>query len=211
MLETKLDVKKTALLLIDMQNDLIKAKEEPHSAVARMCEAKGMIDNTARVIDTARKAGIPVIYVGHVFRKDGAGVVSTITDEMLQGLMPPPKPRMIEGTAGANFVDEIKPASEDHIIHKRRSNAFFNTDLELMLRSRGIDTLIMAGAVTDKCIANSVRGARERDFSTIVLSDCCACMMPETDEYFMKKVFAGEGRVRTSKEVIAAINRTDKS
>ena len=205
MLETKIDVKKTALLVIDMQNDLIKAKEEPYSDVAKMVESKGAITNTAKVIAAARKAGMPVVFIGHVVRKDCADVVPTITDEMLQGLAPPSREVLVEGTAGAEVVDELRPAIGDHVIHKRRSNAFYNTDLELMLRSRGIDIVIITGAVTNGCVAATVRGARERDLHVIVLSDCCVARFPEDDDYFLKRDYPRLGRVRTSDEIIAAM------
>ena len=205
MLETKIDVEKTALLVIDMQNDLVKEKEEPYNLTTLMAEGLGAIDNTAKVIAAARQVGIPIIYVCHVHRKDNADVVPTITDVMLQGLMPPPREAFVEGTPGAAIVDELAPASEDHIIHKRRSNAFYNSDLELMLRARSIDTVIISGAVTNGCIANTVRGARERDLHVIVLSDCCVTSEPEAQQYFMENVFPRAGRVRTSDEVLAAI------
>ena len=210
MLETKIDVKKTALLVIDMQNDLVNVKEEPFTGVTKMVESKGVIGNIAKVITAARRAQMPLIFIGHVHREDNADVVPSITDMMLQA--PPPSPgetprvRMVEGTPGAQVVDELKPVSGDHVIWKRRSNAFYNSDLELMLRSRGVDTVIISGVVTNGCVANTVRGARERDLHVIVLSDCCATMMPEDDEYFIKKVFSSAGRVRTSDEMVTVIS-----
>ena len=146
------------------------------------------------------------MFIGHVHRQDNADVVPTVTDLMLQGLVPPPRVAMVEGTPGAQFVDEIKPTPEDHIIWKRRSNAFYNSDLELMLRSQRIDTVILAGAVTNGCVANTVRGAQERNLRVIILSDCCAAMMPEDDEYFITKVFPRAGRVRTSDEMVTVIS-----
>jgi len=206
MLETKIDKKKTALLVIDMQNDLIKAREEPFNGVAKMVASKGAIGNTARVIAAARKAGMPVLYAGHVHRKDNADVFVTTTDFMLQGLVPPPREAMVEGTAGAQIVDELKPAPGEHVIWKRRSNAFYGSDLELVLRGLGVDTVILTGVVTNGCIANTARGAQERNFHVIILGDCCATMMPEDDEYFMTKVFPAAGRVRTSGEMVAVIS-----
>ncbi len=204
MLETKIDVKKTALIVYDMQNDLIKAKEEePFSGVTKMVESKRVITNTAKVIAAARKVGMPVMFICHVHREDNTDLVPTIVDE--QGLPPSLIGRLVEGTTGAEVVDELKPAPGDYIIHKRRSNAFYNTDLELMLRSRGIETVIITGVVTNGCVGNTVRGARERDLHVIVLSDCCASMMPEDDEYFIKRHFNRVGRVRTSDEIIAAM------
>lgn len=205
MLETKIDIQKTALLIIDVQNDLVKAKEEPFNAVSKMAESKGMISNIAKVIATARKVGMPIVFIGHIHRADNTDVVPTITDLMLQGLAPPPRIAMIEGTPGAQVVNELKPAPGDHVIWKRRSNAFYNSDLELVLRAWGINAVIITGAVTNGCVANTARGARERDLNVIILSDCVACIIPEDDEYFLKIVFPREGRVRTSDEILQAI------
>jgi len=205
MLGTKIDTKKTAVLIIDMQNDLLKAKAEPFNMLGKMAQTKGIINNTARVIAKARQAGMPAIFIRNVHKKGNTDVVPSVTDLMLSGLMGPPAELMIEGTPGADIVDELKPNPGDHVINKRRSSAFHATDLELILRSWGIDTLIMTGIVTDGCVANTVRGARERDFHVIVLSDCCATMMPEDDDYFMKKVFPKSGRVRTADEIISSI------
>jgi len=115
---------------------------------------------------------------------------------------------MVEGTPGAQIVDEIKPEPGDHVIWKRRSNASYCTDLELMLRVPAIDTVIIVGAVTNGCVANTSRGARERDLNVIVLSDCIATMNPEDDEYFIKQVFPREGRARTSDEIVSVLQNS---
>ena len=205
-METKIDIKKTALLIIDMQNDLIKAKEEPFNGVTKMSESKKAISNTARVIAAARQVAMPVIFCGHVCRKDGADIVPTITDEMLQGLAPPPRERMVEGTSGADFVDELKPQPGDYVVSKRRGNAFYNTELELLLRSRGVDTLICCGAVTNGCVLATVIGARERDFHTIILSDCCVAMTKAVHDWPMENIFPRSGRVRTSDEMVTVLS-----
>jgi nicotinamidase-related amidase len=207
MLETRIDAGKTALLLIDMQSDILKADVEPYSQVTGMVEAKGVIGNTARVLAAARKAGMPLIFTNHIHRRDNIDQVPTITDVMLQGeVAPPTKERLVEGIPGAQVIDELKPSPGEHVIWKRRSNAFYNSDLELMLRCQGIDTVILVGAVTDGCVVNTARGARERDLHVIVLSDCCACRGWEDDDYLMKNAFPKMGRVRTADEMIAAIS-----
>jgi ureidoacrylate peracid hydrolase len=215
MLETRIDVRKTAVLVIDVQNDLVKAREEPFKSVAQMVESKKMVSNIAKLISAARKAGMPVVYSGHVRRVDSTDVIPTITDLMIKGilppwLLPPPTVPMIEGTTGARIVSELQPAPGDHVIWKRRSNAFYNTDLESMLRAWGIDTVIITGLVTNRCVANTARGARERDFHFIILSDCVACGTTEDDEYFLKRDFPLEGRVRTSAGIIQTIAQASR-
>jgi len=151
---------------------------------------------------------MPVIFIRLVHLKDRADVVPTITDEMLLGPLPPiSKSRLVEGTVDAEFVDELNPAEGDPVICKRKPNAFYQTDLELILRSLKIDTVVLTGVITDGCVANTARGARERDFYVIVLSDCCTTMELKDHEYFIKRVFPRRecGRVRTSDEIVAAM------
>lgn len=207
MLETKFDLKRAALLIIDMQNDLIRSEKEPFKNVTNMGKVKGIIHNTAKVAAAARKFGIPVVYACHVHKRDRSDVIPNLTDLMLQGIPFLPGDAVIEGTAGAQIVNELAPAPGEHVVWKRRANAFYNSDLELILRSRGIDTVIMGGVVTDGCVANTVRGARERDLHVIVLSDCCATMMPEDDDYYLKKVFPKIARVRTAEEITAVLSK----
>jgi len=71
---------------------------------------------------------------------------------------------------------------------------------------RGIDTVIITGVATNGYVANAVREARERDLHVIVLSDCCVCMIPDDDEFFIKKVFPRAGRIRTSDETVTVIS-----
>jgi len=205
MLETKIDPRKTALLVIDMQNDLVKVEEEPFAELYKMVQSNRIIENMDKVIRAARKVEMPVVFLKHVLREDYRDVVPSITDVMLRGEAPPPRKAMIEGTPGAEVVDELKPAPGDYVIAKRRGNGFYNTELELILRSRGVDTLILGGVVTNGCILATVQGARERDFHTIVVNDCCAGTTQEGHDWPMQNLFSRSGRVRTSDEVVVAL------
>lgn len=207
MQEIKIDVTKTALLIVDMQNGYVSVnvlKEKPvdpiGKALTELAKEKGIISNTAKVIAAARKVGMPIIFTKAVHRKDRADVFPTICDEDFRRTL------LIEGTLGAEVTDELKPAPEDFIICKRKRNAFYNTDLETILRSQGLDTVIITGVVTSACVANTVRGAEERNFHVIVLSDCCTARTAEEDEYFIKRVFPREGLVRTSDEMVKVIS-----
>lgn len=205
--ETKIDVSKTALLIIDMQKDYFKpGEEQPFKPLVEMVASKGIINNITKVIAAARRIAIPIVFTTHVTRKDKADLVPSITDAIPQRDARQIRDLVIEGTPGADVVDELKPAPDDIIIKKRRGNAFYNTDLEAILRKRGIDTVIATGVQTDACVVSTVRGAQEQNFHVIVLSDCCATRRPlEQDEYFNKKIFPLVGRVRTSNEIIAAM------
>lgn len=204
MLETKIDLKKTALLVVDMQNDLVKVKEGPGGELSQMIESNQVVENIAKVVAAARKAGMPIAFIAHIGREDGADMVPTITDVMLEGTAQKWS-GCVEGTPGADFVDELRPMPGDYVVKKRKGNAFYASDLELLLRNRGVDTVIITGVVTNGCIQATVRGARERDFHVIVLSNCCAASSQELHDYPMKNAFPNSGRVRTSDEMVVAI------
>jgi nicotinamidase-related amidase len=211
MAETKIERKKTAFLVIDMQSDLVKDEAGPFAEVVKRVRANRAIENTARVLRAGREAKIPVFHIKTVHRADGADMWPGVTtDYVLEGVIPASvleemAKRMVEGTSGADFVDELKPVLGEYVIAKRRSSAFYGTDLEMLLRCHGVNTLIFAGVVTSGCVEATAHGAYDRDFNVIILSDCCADMTDEAHEYTMRLAFKMIARVRTSKEVIAAL------
>jgi len=199
-IETEIDVNKTGLMVIDMQNIFVKAKEGLFADFSKQMKSNSIVENTVKVVEAARKVKMPIINVMFARRRGLMDVVYTIKDIKRS------KQRsvLVEGMWEAEVIDELKPSIEDYVIVKRRNNAFYSTDLELLLRSRGIDTLIVAGVMTNSCVNDTVIGARERDFHVIVLSDCCATILKEKHDYWIKNVFPSRGSVRTSREIIEA-------
>ena len=206
MKETQMDIARTALLVIDMQNDLINSSTGPYAELTKLARSRGIIDNTARVIAAARRGCVPVIYSGHVHKPDGSDIVPTIADEVApwsksQG----PVKHLIEGTRGADFIDQLKPAPGEHVIWKYRSDAFFATNLELILRSRSRDTVIITGVVTNGCIAATIQGARHRDLNIIIVEDCLGAIPQESHDYFIKNAFPRIAQIRSTDEIVAAL------
>ncbi len=205
MSEVKIDPEQTALLLIDMQNDALHEKGKFAASgigVWKFAEEAGTIRNTRKMVDIAKENGIPVIYVKMVFRPDYAdmGLVQfslcTIGKMLKEGEV------FKEGTWGAEYVDELKPNAGDYIVVKRRMNAFYNTDLETLLRGLWRTTLIICGVVTNFCVEATVRSAVDRDFDAIVLSDCTASESKEMQDFPMKAIFPMIGAVVTSEELV---------
>ena len=100
------------------------------------------------------------------------------------------------------MIPEIEPQEGDYIITKHRWNSFHDTCLDLSLRTAGIDTIIMAGGATQVGIASTAYGARDRDYSQIILSDACRSNLEGVNEYFMTEIFPKFARVRTVEQVI---------
>lgn len=196
-MENIIDPEKTALVLIDLQKDIVE----------RYDPEKRVVKKAAQMVQGARGAGIPVIFVKVVRRYDYADVVNLVTDIVLRGESPPAREVvwLREGTEGAELDEDLKPAPEDYIVVKRRVSAFYNTPLETYLRTLGVDTLLVGGIATNWGVESTVRDARDRDLNTIVLSDCCAGMTQEAHDYPLRNIFPTTSRVMTSEEALALI------
>ena len=201
MAETKIDPKKTALLVIDMQKHFLNGKQDFFKGLYQQVIENKVIENTLNVLDQARKAKLPVLHIITGHKADRSDVVPTITDMSVAGKLP----HLVENTPAAEIVDELKPLPDEAVVFKRRHGAFYQTDLELLLRTSSVDTLLFAGVLTDACVATTVTESRMRDYHVIVISDCCASSTRERHTYFIKNMFPRHGRVRTSTEIVAAL------
>jgi nicotinamidase-related amidase len=144
---------KAAIVVIDMINDFITGKLKCSRAV-------NIIPNIQRLLDFARKKGIPVIYAcdSHVANID--------REFDLWG------PHAVVGTSGSEIIPEIKPREGDYVVAKRRYSAFFGTDLDLLLSELAANTLILTGVSTDVCVQNTAADAFFRGYKIIVPEDC---------------------------------------
>src|SRR5215204_4487829 len=160
----RIDPSKTAMIVVDMQNDFVAAGAPLESAAGR-----AMVPNLQRALACCREQGIPVIYTAHVHRADGC-------DLGLLGHAPPIARRdaLVAGSAGAAIFPEIAPRADEIVITKHRYSAFYGTDLEIILRGLGVTTVVIAGVTTENCFHATARDAFFRDYQVIVLSDATA-------------------------------------
>jgi len=149
------------MLVIDMQCDFV----DDDAPIA--CKgAKDLVPRILALKRTARAAGIPVIYTkeAHRSQKIDFGL------ELEYGEIE----HCVEGTRGVEIIDELRPEDCDHVIVKRRYSAFFATDLDLLLRVLGIDTLILTGVATDVCVRATAQDALQLDYRVFVPPECVA-------------------------------------
>jgi len=200
----KLDPARTALLFFDMLNGHIK-KNDPKTDA----RYKPVIPAAVRLLNEARRHGMMVAYAAANHRADNLTSAHTVRDTDGR-LNPTPvdhppefKPVVSGGSWEAAVIDEIAPAPEDYLIPKYRWSAFYQTYLDLALRTRGIDTIIIAGGSTDVGVASTAYAARDMDYNLVIARD--ACTSPETDnhEQFMRRIFPRMARVRTSEQIAA--------
>jgi nicotinamidase-related amidase len=158
-------------------------------------------------LEAARRAGLVVMYAAADHRPDNATSAHLVTDTDNR-LRPIPavrresKPVVAAGTWEAQVIDELKPQPQDYMIPKFRWSAFHQTYLDLALRSRNIDTLLIAGGSTDVGVASTAYAARDMDYNLVIVSD--ACTSPEEDNHrqFMQRIFPRMARVRTAAQVL---------
>ena len=158
----KIEPSKTAMIVVDMQNDFVA-----EGAMLRSAQAAAMVPKLASALDFCRENGIKVIYTAHAHRKDGCDM------GMYDDLYPPIANRasLVDGTKGVEIFGELAPATGEHVIKKHRYSAFFATDLDMILRGMGITTVIVSGTTTENCCHATARDALFHDYKVVFLSD----------------------------------------
>jgi nicotinamidase-related amidase len=111
------------------------------------------------------------------------------------------------GTKDAEVIPEIAPQASDYIVRKHRWSSFFQTHLELSLRTAGIDTIMLAGGAIEIGIASTAYAARDLDYNQIILRDVCTSGKPAVEKAFMEEIFPIFARVMTVDEAIGLIER----
>lgn len=153
---------KTAMLVVDMQNDFVQ-----EGAPIEVPHARAMVPRLNRLLDVCRAHQIPVIYIHHVIR--GGDIDAGRLADHHAAIRN--NKAIIAGTPNVEIYEGLKPRPGDLLVAKPRYSAFYGTDLEGILRSKGIDTLLISGTVTNVCCDSTARDAFSRDYKVIFLSD----------------------------------------
>lgn len=201
---------RTAIILIDLQNDIIRNPNGPfYGSLAQQVKDKQVVENAVRLTEGARSAGALIFYITVVRRKDYGDVVNQINEFVAAGKAPPPKLQvsLVEGTHGAQLVDELKPDPRDYVLVKKRRNAFHQTELDFHLRTRSITTLAIGGVATDLGVENTVRDAWDRDYNVIVLEDISVAAPPTAHDYAVANVFPRMARIMSTDRILAEMHK----
>jgi len=172
-----LDPATTAVVLIEYQNDFTTEGGVLHSAVQPVMDKTAMLANTVRLVDAARAAGATVMHAPITFA-EGYHELSQHPYGILKGV--------VDGTAfvkdswGAAIVEQLSPAPQDILIEgKRGLDTFASTNLDFILRNKGITTIVLAGFLTNCCVESTMRTGYERGYDVITLTDCTAATSVE--------------------------------
>ena len=171
------DPSTTAVVLIEYQNDFTSDGGILHGAVEGVMAKTDMLANTKRVVDAARQAGATVMHAPITFA-EGYNEISSHPYGILKGVVD--GNAFIKGSWGAAIIDDLTPQPGDIVIEgKRGLDTFASTNLDFILRSKGITTIALGGFLTNCCVESTMRTGYEHGYKVITLNDCVAATSVE--------------------------------
>jgi nicotinamidase-related amidase len=208
----QIDISRSALVIIDMQRDFLEPGGFGAALGNDVSLLKAAVGPIRNVLNAAREVGLLVIHTREGHRPDLSDAPPLKVDRGEPSTRigaPGPMGRiLVRGEPGHDIIPELYPVAGEPVIDKPGKGAFYQTDLELMLKNRGIETLMVCGVTTEVCVNTTIREANDRGFRCIALSDGCASYFPKFHEMGLAMIKAQGGIfgwVSDSEKAIAAI------
>jgi biuret amidohydrolase len=202
----------TALVMIDFQRDFMQPKGFGELLGNDVSLLRSTIEPAQAVLEAARRAGLMIIHTREGHRPDltdcppaklTRGGATFIGTEGPMGRI------LVRGEEGHDIIPELYPEPGEPIIDKPGKGSFYATDLELILRERGIRSLVFCGVTTEVCVQTTMREANDRGFECLVLEDCVGSYFPEFQTAALDMIKAQGaivGWVSSSADFIAALS-----
>jgi nicotinamidase-related amidase len=201
------DPTSTAVVLIEFQNDFTSDGGALHGAVQEVMESTDMLANTKKLVDEARAAGATIVHAPIRFA-EGYGEISDHPYGILAGVVD--NKAFVKDTWGAEIVDDLAPRADDIVIEgKRGLDTFASTNLDFILRSKGIKTLALGGFLTNCCVESTMRSAYEKGFDVVTLTDCVAATSQAEHDNAIKYDYPMFSRPMTSGEFTGTLQGQD--
>ncbi|MCD8117270.1 MAG: cysteine hydrolase [Oscillospiraceae bacterium] len=193
---------KYALIVIDMQNGFIN-----EGSAQCIKGARATVPACARVIEHFRAQGIPVFFVSRRYRTDGSDVEHTRFKSWLDGgrALSDSCPEDISASA----PEEFGICDRDYLIIKPRYSAFFHTELDLILRRLGINTVVLIGTTTPNCIRTTCYDGISLEYNVVVLSDCTSSQTEEIQQSNLRDMNNVGAQIMTAEELISGTQLAD--
>ncbi len=193
----------TAVVFIEFQNDFVTEGGALHGAVADVMESTRMLQNAADAAKRARDAGATIIHAPIEFA-EGYGEINAQPYGILAGVVE--SNAFVKGSWGAEIVDAVAPESGDIVVEgKRGLDAFGSTNLDFILRSKGIKNVAISGFLTNCCVESTMRSAYEKGFNVFTLTDCVAATSQEEHDNAIAKDYPMFSHPVTSEEFLTAL------
>ena len=198
-LKDRCDPRYAALIVVDVQNDFVSPEGSAGKRGDDVGAAMAMIPNLTGLIDQARKVGLTVLYI-RTTHSDWTDTPSWIyRTSQKSGLN-----TCREGTWGAEFYEGIAPLASERIVIKHRYSAFINTDLNTVLKARGIQSILVCGVATNVCVETTARDGYMYDYYVTMIDDCSAAYDAKLHMGTLENIRRHFGLVASSHQIIEA-------
>ena len=202
MADFTLDPKRTALIIQDMQNDVIGEEGAfADTGAPAHAASQNVIANVARLAEAARGAGMPVIHVHYIVEEGAPGLKQNAP--LFQGVKE--SGGVVRGTWGAAPAAGLEPQDGDFVVEKMRMSAWQGTKLQNLLDGLGRDTVIVTGAWTNMSIEHTSRTGADKGYTVYVPEDCCSTMNADWHNAAINYALQNVSKVTNSGEVIEAL------
>src|SRR6478609_10668016 len=199
--DLQLDPKRSALVIQDMQNDvIIEGGAFAESGAPAHAIAQNAVANVAELAAACRAAGVPVIHVWYLVEKGAPGLKQNAP--LFQGVKE--ADALVRGTWGAAPADGLEPLQGDHVVEKMRMNGFYETRLDILLRGLGVEKLIVSGAWTNMSIEHTARHAADAGYVAVVASDGTSSVDDEWQNAALSYAMQNVASVGTCAEIASA-------
>ncbi|MBV8967287.1 MAG: cysteine hydrolase [Mycobacteriaceae bacterium] len=203
MVAMTIDPKTTAVVLIEYQNDFTTEGGVLHAAVSEVMEKTDMLAHTREVVEAARGAGAIIMHAPITFA-EGYGEITNHPYGILKGVVD--GKAFVKGSWGAQITEQLAPAAGDIVVEgKRGLDTFASTNLDFILRSKGITTIALGGFLTNCCVESTMRSGYENGYRVITLSDCVAATSVEEHENALKYDYPMFSQPMTAKEFVEGL------
>jgi nicotinamidase-related amidase len=197
-----LDPAHTALIIQDLQNDIIiEAGAFADSGAPAHAKSQNVVENVKALAAAAREARVPVIHIHYIVEEGAPGL--KLNAPLFQGVKE--SDALVRGSWGAAPVDGLEPQAGDHVIEKMRMNGFYNTRLDTLLRGLGTETLVITGAWTNMSIEHTSRHGADAGYEVVVVSDGTSTVSDEWQDVGLNYALTNVGRSATTAELTQAL------
>jgi gluconolactonase len=201
--DLRLDPKRSALIIQDMQNDvIIEGGAFADSGAPAHATSQNVVANVRGLAEACRAAGAPVIHVWYLVEQGAAGLRQNAP--LFQGVRE--SGALVRGTWGAAPVDGLEPQDGDHVVEKMRMNGFYETRLDILLRGLGVDTIVVTGAWTNMSIEHTARHGADAGYEVYVASDGTSTTGEEWQHAALSYAMGNVAQVATCAELGQALS-----
>lgn len=187
---------RSALLMVDVQKEVLHPKGTLRGDLPKVADS--LLAAVRTLVEWARGENVPVIWIRMAFRPgyvDAPRAVRETANEMAG--------RLVDGSWGADILDDVGKRDDDIVITKKRPSAFFGTDLDFVLRGLGIERIVVAGTSTNWAVESTVRDADSLDYRVIIAREATGARMGDMHEFSLRSMATRYATLRSVSEIVA--------